>query len=41
MARGRFVVADGDYSLELAMPDKMVDWDVIREVRGVIAVGHG
>ena len=41
VARGRFVVADGDYSLELAMPDKMVDWDVIREVRGVAAVGHG
>ena len=29
---GRFVVADGDYSAELALPDKMVEWDVIREV---------
>ena len=37
--RGRFVVADGDYSVELAMPDKMVEWDVIREVRIRVGVG--
>ena len=44
VAGHRFVVADGDYSVELAMPDKMVEWDVIREVMrdtcGEVAVGQ-
>jgi hypothetical protein len=28
----RFVVDDGDYSVHLAIADKMVEWDVVREV---------